>query len=373
MERAVLSREENDLLTRVGPGTPMGETMRRFWMPALLSSELAAGAAPRRVRLLGEDLIASRDASGRAVVGTYPVRELGETVWAYLGPPAHQPALPEFEFTMLPSEHVHRMKAALHCNWAQVVEGVIDSAHSNYLHSNGIRPGAAAGSTMGADLNVTRPSNDGKPKLEVEDTPYGFRYAAIRKPLVDPETRAFVRVTLWMAPFWGMVPSAVGWGNLQAMVPVDDEHTMFYHYKYCRAEPISAADRTRHEAYSGMVLGVDIDPETWRPRQTRENNWLQDREAMRNGSWSGLGGVAVEDFAVEESMGPIFDRTKEHLGTSDAAVIRMRRLMIESARALVAQGTPPHGLRERVDYRRLVAEEAMVPIGSPWQESFATV
>lgn len=379
----MLSRDENELLTRVGPQTPMGRTMRRFWLPALLRSELDASGRSHRVRLLGEDLVAFRDPSGRPVLvdeyaasatvppRTYPARERGEVVWAYLGPPEHEPPLPEFEFTTLPPEHVHRMKAALRCNWAQVIEGVVDSAHSNYLHSNAIKPVQRAGSALDADLNIARPSNDGKPKIEVEDTAYGFRYAAIRKPLIDPETRAFVRVTLWMAPFWGMVPSATGWGNLQAMVPIDDENTMFYHFKYCYDAPISEGERARHEAWAGMTLGVDIDPATWRPRQSRANNWLQDRDAMRRGSWSGLGGVAVEDFAVEESMGPIFDRSKEHLGTSDAAVIRMRRLMIESARRLVTDGTPPHGLREHVDFRRLRAQEAMLPLGQPWQDAFA--
>ena len=379
----MLSRDENELLTRVGPLTPMGRTMRRFWLPALLRGELDAGGRSHRVRLLGEDLVAVRDPSGRPVLvdeyaasatvppRTYPTRERGDVVWGYLGPPEHEPPFPEFEFTTLPPAHVHRMKAALRCNWAQVIEGVVDSAHSNYLHSNAIKPVQRAASALDADLNIARPSNDGKPKIEVEDTAYGFRYAAIRKPLIDPETRAFVRVTLWMAPFWGMVPSATGWGNLQAMVPIDDENTMFYHFKYRYDAPISEGERARHEAWAGMTLGVDIDPATWRPRQSRANNWLQDRDAMRRGSWSGLGGVAVEDFAVEESMGPIFDRTKEHLGTSDAAVIRMRRLMIESARRLVADGTPPHGLREPVDFRRLRAQEAMLPLGQPWQDAFA--
>jgi len=372
----MLSHEENELLTRVGPETPMGRTLRRYWLPALLGSELVTGADPRPVRLLGEDFVAVRDAGGRIGLvdedGTRTrddaVRDFGGVIWAYLGPPELKPPLPEFEFTALPAEHVHTMKAALRCNWAQVLEGIIDSAHSNYLHRNAIKPVQRAASVLDANLNIARPSNDGKPKIEVRNTAYGFRYAAIRKPLVDPETRKYVRTTLWMAPFWGMVPSASGWGNLQAMVPIDDENTMFYHFKYCYDAPIPLEERVRHEIWAGMRVGVDIDPTSFRPRPCRENNWLQDREAMRRGeSWSGLGGVAVEDFAIEESMGRIFDRTKEHLGSSDAAVIRMRRIMIDSARALAEQGIPPCGLARHVDYRRLHAQEAMLPIDASWE------
>jgi phthalate 4,5-dioxygenase oxygenase subunit len=423
----MLSREENELLTRVGPHTAMGRLMRRYWVPALLSTELDPGGDPKRVRLLGEDLVAFRDAEGRvglvdescphrgaslalaraegcglrclyhgwliAADGrihetppepeelgfkerigalAYPARESGGVIWAYLGPKEAEPPLPMFEFAALPSDRVHTMKASLECNWAQVLEGILDSAHSNYLHSNAIKPAKRAASALDADLNITRPSNDGKPKLEVRNTAYGFRYAAIRKPLERADAFKFVRTSLFVAPFWGMVPSAVGWGNVQAMVPIDDGRTMFYHFKYCLDAPIPPEERARHEGWAGMRLGIDIDGTTFRPRATRNNTWLQDRAAMQRGeSWSGLPGVAVEDFAVEESMGPIYDRTKEHLGSSDVAVIRMRRMMIDAARALADHGTPPPGLREPVvgDYRRLRAEEAMVPIDVPWESA----
>lgn len=421
----MLSREENELLTRVGPDTAMGRLMRRYWVPAVLSSELEAGGDPKRVRLLGEDLVAFRDTEGRVglvdeacphrgaslalaraegcglrclyhgwLIGTdgriletppepeelgfkervralaYPTNEAGGVVWAYLGPTDAQPPLPIFEFATVPPEHVHIMKASLACNWAQVLEGILDSAHSNYLHSNVIKPAKRSGSALDADLNINRPSNDGKPRLEVRNTEYGFRYAAIRKPLQHADKFAYVRTSLFMAPFWGMVPSATGWGNVQAMVPIDDDRTAFYHFKYCLDAPISPEERTRHEAWAGMRMGLDIDPATFRPRASRDNTWLQDRTLMQRGeSWSGLPGVAVEDFAVEESMGPVYDRTKEHLGTSDVAVIRMRRVMIDAARALAENGTPPPGLRQPVamDYSRLRAEEAMVPLGQSWE------
>jgi phthalate 4,5-dioxygenase len=425
----MLTREENQLLTRVGAETSMGKMMRRYWIPALMSSELAPGCDPKRVRLLGENLVAFRDRSGKVglvdencphrgaslalarvedcglrclyhgwvtaadgrVLETppepeehhfkervraiaYPTRESGGIVWTYMGPPVFEPPPSAFEFCTLPAEHVQIMKIRAECNYAQVIEGVIDSAHSNYLHSDSIKPAKTADvSVYNADLLVDRPSNDGKPRIEVKNTRYGFRYAAVRKPTVDPETKKFVRVTLWIAPFYGMFPAPKGWGNMQAMVPIDDEHTMFYYFKYRYDAPITAEERKAHEAWSGFRMGIDIvDDVTYRHVQTRENNWMQDRERMRAGSWTGITGVNMEDVAVEESMGPIFDRTKEHLGTSDVAVIRMRRLMIDSARALAEKGEAPIGLREPIDLRRLRAEEAMLPVDASWEDKLST-
>jgi len=419
----MLSREENELLCRIGPDTLMGNTMRRYWIPALLSTEVTAGGDPKRVRLLGEDLVAFRDSDGRvglldencphrgaslalaraegcglrclyhgwliAADGTvletppepeelgfrekvraasYPVREAGGIVWTYMGPRGTEPPLTEFEFTTLPLEHVQILKVQAECNYAQVIEGVIDSAHSNYLHSDSIKPAKNQTSVYTENMTVDRPSNDGKPRIELKNTDYGFRYAAIRTPTVDPDVRKYVRVTLWIAPFYGMFPAPEGWGNMQAMVPVDDTHTMFYYFKYRYDTPISAEERLAHEKWSGFQPGVDVIDADFHHRQTRDNNWMQDRERMQRGeTWTGIAGVNMEDIAVEESMGPIFDRTKEHLGTSDIAVIRMRRLLIDSARALAEHGEPPVGVRRPVDYRRLRAEEGMLPLAAPWE------
>lgn len=425
----MLTREENELLCRIGPGTQMGALMRRYWFPAVTSEELTPGGDPKRVRLLGEDLVAFRDSAGNAglldencphrgaslalaraegcglrclyhgwliaadgsVLETppepeehqfkqkvrarsYPTREAGGIVWTYMGPPGLEPPFTGFEFCTLPLDHVQTLKIQAECNYAQVIEGVIDSAHSNYLHSDSIKPAQTTDvSVYNQTLLVDRPSNDGKPRIEVKNTRYGFRYAAIRKPTVDPDKRKFVRVTLWMAPFYGMFPAPKGWGNMQAMVPIDDHHTMFYYFKYRYETPISAQERKDHEAWSGFRMGIDIvDDRDYRKVQSRANGWLQDRERMRAGSWTGISGVNMEDLAVEESMGPIFDRTKEHLGTSDVAVIRMRRLLIDSARALAERGEPPIGLREPVRLDRLRAEEAMLPLDQPWEDKLST-
>jgi len=398
----MLSREENELLCRIGAETPMGKLMRRYWMPALLGSELPAGGDPKRVRLLGEDLVAFRDAKGtvglvdeycphrgaslalarveecglrclyhgwviapdgrvletppepeemgfreKIRARSYPVRERGGMIWAYMGPPGLEPPLPNFPFCELPPEHVHVQKVKVDCNWAQVIEGVIDSAHTNYLHKDLLRPPAKDQDvSVYRGVNIARPSDDGQPRIECRNTNYGFRYAAIRKPTVDPDKNKYIRVTLWIAPFYSAFPAGKGWANIQGMLPIDDEHTMFHFWRYCFDRPMTQQERDDITALSGFKPGVDIvDLDTRQLRQTRANNWLQDREAMQNGtSHSGIAGANIQDIAVEESMGPIYDRSKEHLGTSDIAVIRMRRLLIDSARAHAERGETPIGL-----------------------------
>lgn len=420
----MLTRAENELLCRVGPQTPMGRMLRRYWIPAVRSDDLVADGAPRRVRVLGEDLVAFRDTRGTVglldescphrgaslvlarneecglrclyhgwkvdVTGriletppepdevgfkdriraiAYPTYEAGGFVWAYLGPPGTEPRRPDLPFTHAPAAHRIVMTAREECNFIQCIEGVIDSAHSNYLHSKAIRP--AVGMEISVfkskdDVDLDRPSNDGAPRLEAQNTAYGFRYAAIRIPTRDPDRTRYVRVTLFAAPFHAFIPAPDGWGFMQMFVPIDDEHTMFHFIRHAD-EPLDDATRERHLAWSGTRVGIDVDAE-YRKIRTKANNWLQDREAMRRGeSFSGISGVNNEDFVVQESMGPIYDRRKEHLGTSDVAVIRMRRLMLDAVRAFDERGEPPLGLHEPFDYAQLRAEEKTIPLGVPWQ------
>jgi phthalate 4,5-dioxygenase oxygenase subunit len=419
----MLSREENELLCRIGAGTPMGKLMRRYWMPTLMSSELPAGGDPKRVRLLGENLVAFRDRAGNVglldencphrgaslalarveecglrclyhgwLIGAdgrvleappepeehgfkdrvrapgYPVQESGGMIWAYLGPPEHQPPLPNFPFTQLPLENVLTMKVKVKCNWAQVIEGVIDSAHTNYLHQDVVRPTSAAlGASRDIGVTIERPSNDGQPRIEARNTKYGFRYAAIRKPNVDADKNKYIRVTAWIAPFYSMFPGAQGWEFLQGMVPIDDENTIFHYWRYRLDRPVTDQEREFVRTQSGFRLGPDVDPETWELHRNPANNWLQNRAAMTAGtSWTGIDGANLQDIAVEESMGAIYDRTKEHLGTSDVAVIRMRRLLIDSARGLEQGGTPV-GMGGMADLAALHVDEAVMPLDQPWE------
>lgn len=353
----MLTRAENERLCRLGPATEMGRMMRRYWLPAVLSADLPARGARRPIRILGEDFVALRDASGRAALlrdGSphEAVYEAGGFAWIYLGPPQTAPQHPDFAFTVVPETHRIVLTARIEANYLQCLEGVVDSAHSNYLHRS--------------KAILERPSSDGAPRIEVQDTAYGFRYGAIRVPARNPEGERYVRITHFVAPFHATFPAPAGWGSLQMFVPLDDEHTMFHFVRWSET-PIDDAERERQFAWSGTRKGIDLD-DGYRKIRTKENNWLQDRERMRTGeSFSGISGVNNEDFAVGESMGPIYDRTREHLGTSDVAVIRLRRLMLDSIRDFIARGRPPIGLREPFDYRMLRGEEQTIALDVPWQ------
>jgi phthalate 4,5-dioxygenase oxygenase subunit len=424
----MLTREENELLCRVGPDAPMGRMLRRYWIPAALSTELEAGGAPRRARLLGEDLVAFRGDDGvvgildehcphrgaslvlarnedcalrciyhgwkiapsgrvletppepdehgfaaRVRAPAYPVHEAGGVVWTYLGPPGTEPPKMNFDWMSLPAEHRIIQKSREECNWLQCLEGVIDSAHSGFLHSNVIKAVPGERSIIPEDLgNTQRPSDDRAPRIEVENTAYGFRYGAIRRPMIDPESRDYVRVTLFIAPFFSFFPATPGWTNMQFFVPIDDEHTMFHFVQTRHDKAIDDVTRTKRAKRSGLEIGVDLD-EDYRKVRSRANNWLQDRPSMRAGSYTGMHGVNVEDIAVQESMGPMYDRRKEHLGASDIAVIRMRRIMLDGVRRFIDEGAPPVGLAEPVAYETLRADERMVPHGLSWQTETAPV
>ena len=403
----MLTREENALLTRTGPGTPLGALFRRYWLPVLLSEELPEpDGDPKQVRLLGERLVAFRDTRGRVglleeacphrcaslaygrneecglrciyhgwkvdvdgnILETppeppestfkdrikhvaYPTREANGSIWAYLGPRDQMPPFPEWEWQRAPAAQFGVTKIYEDCNYLQGVEGSIDSAHSDYLHSSNIRG---------------RP-RDHAPRLETQDTAYGFRYAAIRRPDAHADTHQYVRVTIWVAPFYVFTPpqragisSSAGAGQdvlvQQAWVPIDDEHNYFFSLRYNRTGPLAEA----HAAQFRMDAA-------FRPARNRANLHLQDRAAMRAGtSWSGIDGVNSQDFAVVESMGPIVDRTREHLGASDVAVIRMRRRLLEAVRAHQAGALPP-GLDPSIPYDRLSTDERIAPIDMPWQ------
>lgn len=421
----MLTHEENEMLCRVGRDTPMGTMLRRYWIPAMLSNELIAGAAPQRVRLLGEDLVAFRSPDGRPglveehcahrgaslalarneICGlrclyhgwvtsadgsiaemppepdehgyrsrvravAYPVRERGGVVWTYLGPPEHEPPPLDFAWTDLPDDHRWLGKMRAECNWVQCLEGVIDSAHVNYLHHDSFEATPARSqSAFVQGGKISRPSLDGRPRIEVEDTPYGFRYAAIRRPVADADRLEYVRITPFVAPFYVLTPSSTSYTAMHIFVPIDDHHTMFYYAKTMHEPPADVeAFRREHAARSGMRPGVDFDAD-FRKFRSAENLWLQDRAAMENGaSSSGIDGVTMQDFCITESMGRIYDRRKEHLGVSDVAVIHMRRVMIAAAKQLRECGEPPIGLKDRVDYGAIEAIDGLVPHETPWRE-----
>ena len=273
----------------------MGAMMRRYWLPAALSSEVEADGAPLLVRMLGERFVAFRDTDGRVGIldencphrgaslllarneecglrclyhgwkmdvtgrvletppepdelnfkdrvgaAAFPVREAGGVIWTYLGPPGTEPPPMDFDFMNLPASHILWFKMREECNWAQGVEGVLDNAHISWLHRDAIRPAKGVDTTVfTATGQQRRPSEDVKPRMEAQNTAYGFRYGAIRKPTVDPETTKYVRVTLFVAPVYTIFPAPAGWGNMQVYLPIDDEHAMLFYVRYKYDAPIT--------------------------------------------------------------------------------------------------------------------------------------
>ncbi len=408
----MLSHEENALLTRVEGDAPMGQMMRRYWLPAAMSSEVAEpDGTPVRVRMLGENLVLFRDTLGRLglieescphrlaslalgrneecglrcvyhgwkfdVTGacidmptepggfgyrdrirlkSYRVYETGGLVWAYLGPEGEAPALPDYDWTRLPPDQRVIIKLGERANYLQAIEGAVDSAHSWFLHR---------GSTKHWSKRVAI-STDLSPKLEAEDTAYGFRYAAIRRPNENADAEKYVRVTLFVVPTTSFIPRPLDLAQaaqIQIHVPVDDRNTMFYGVFFSlNGQPVDRAEML--ESMRGRI-GIDLD-DRYFSFDHLGNWWHQDRAAMKAGSWIGITGFPHQDIAVQESMGPIVDRTREHLGTSDVGIIRLRRGLLEAV-TRYQQGEPLIGHGGDVPLERLRSEQGLVPIDRPWQ------
>lgn len=417
----MLSRAENELLTRVANDAPMGQLVRRYWLPAYRSDDLAAGGAPMRLKLLGLPLVAFRDSAGEVGIldehcphrraslalarnencalqclyhgwrinregqvveaptepensnfkdrirhGAYPTREAGGLVWAYLGPREAVPRFPAFEFTTKRADQIYVLRVVERCNWVQALEGVVDSAHIGYLHrdlASRLAAGDDTAYTGGGGL-LSNVIADGRPKLEIENTPYGYQYASLRRVLSNGDAARYIRTSHFVAPFFGMFAAPATWGFQQAFVPIDDHTTMFYFIHYRTGdEELPEAEHEHIRQYSAVQT---LDSE-WRLPYSIENWWGQDRAAMESGaSFTGLPGVQVEDFAAQESMGTIVDRSKEHLGTSDIAVIRMRRLLLDGVRKL-HDGDPLLAQGNDFDYGAIRAEEALYDLDQPWQ------
>jgi phenylpropionate dioxygenase-like ring-hydroxylating dioxygenase large terminal subunit len=413
----MLSPEENALLTQTGPGTPMGEVMRRYWIPALLARELPEpDCPPVRVRLLGERLVAFRDSAGRLglldefcahrcaslflgrneehglrcvfhgwkydVEGqcvdqmnepvpfaakirlqAYPTAELGGLIWAYMGPPAKRPPLPQFEWTQAPDSHRYVSKTWEECNWLQALEGGIDTSHAPILHR------ALTNTTAHAGIAPATPFVRGRAAtLEVDDTDYGYLYAGIR-PL--GEDQLYVRTYHWVMPFTQLRPAQVGgrgeeWRPHIAghfWVPMDDENCMVYnwHYNYGPdAPPLTEEDRL--ERASGRALG-EQGPD-FRKRRNQTNDWLIDRQVQKTETFTGIDGINTQDHAVQESMGPIVDRSREHLGPADKAIIAARRVLRAAVRTVQDGGDPP-GVGP--SYYGLRAIEQVLPRAADWR------
>jgi phthalate 4,5-dioxygenase oxygenase subunit len=416
----MLTAEENDLLCRVEGGAPMGQLMRRHWIPACLSEEVPEpDGAPVKLRLLGEDLVAFRDSDGRLGIldehcphrraslalgrneecglrclyhgwkmdvdgnvlemasepaesglaakvthKAYPAREAGGFVWAYMGPAGEMPEFEPPAFAPIPDAKVAIVKIRVECNWAQVLEGQIDSAHSSTLHSSDMRPARVDGAKA-TESAWLRPSTDKAPRLQFEKTGFGFRYAAIRRPIVNANTHDYVRTTVYIAPFTALIPPNNAYNVASVIVPIDDTTTMF-HFLAWTAGDKPGIDQEAWRKFNVAQVGIDLDSQFGNVR-TRANTYRQDRNAMKLGDFTGIRGIPNQDIAMWESMGPIADRSKERLGASDLAVVEFRRIMVEAA-CTMRDGGPALGTgTPRTAHASLRSFEGIVPKSADWR------
>jgi hypothetical protein len=244
-------------------------------------------------------------------------------------------------------------------NWLQSLEGGIDTVHASFLHNSAEGPMVAPGAQSGNNLMF----NDTRPKLEIEETTYGFRYASIRRG--PDEAKRYVRITPHIMPASSYPPFSREDNRIWNMwVPRDDGTCWAWDVCFNETKPMSDELKEQLKEYRGYYA---FDPKTFVKYAGPQNMWMQDRELMRKESWSGIRGLFVQDNAVQESMGPIVDRTIEHLGTTDAAIIKARKLYIKAAIALAEEGVEPPGVWEQGDYELIRSDAYVQPVDSPWK------
>ncbi len=414
----MLTREENDLLTKVEGDAPMGALMRRHWVPVCLIEEVEEpDGKPLRVEAIGRKYVCFRDTEGRLglldelcphrkaslVYGrneecglrclyhgwkfdvegncvamasepensplhgkvkhrAYPVREWGGFVWAWLDT---ERAAPKFEppaFAPTADTPVSILKMRVPANWAQITEGQIDSAHSSSLHSSDMKPARVA-SAASDDKSWYRPSTDRSPRMQTETTPYGFHYVAIRKPIHKAATHNYLRITEYIAPFTSLIPPNNNYNVATVIVPIDDETSHFHFIAWGGSACPSTVEWRK---FTHTLPGIDVD-EKWRPVRTLENDFLQDRKAMKLGHFPGVEGIPNQDLVMWVSMGARVDRSSDLLGASDLAIVEFRRLMADAARR-VAEGGPAIGTEEpRVPHVTIASCEGIFPKEQDWR------
>ncbi|NUR75891.1 MAG: aromatic ring-hydroxylating dioxygenase subunit alpha [Thermoleophilia bacterium] len=389
----MLKTEINELLTHTGPGTPMGELFRRYWIPALHAEELPENDCPPvRVKILSERLIAFRDSEGKYglidefcahrgvslwfgrveergircayhgwkydVTGqclevpsepensnfcskvrltAYPLVKVGDILWTYMGDREQQPGLPEFEFAQVPAEQTYTSKRWQESNWLQALEGGIDSSHVSWLHSGGLKSDPLFKGTKGNEYNL----NDLRPFFEVAEADGGLFVGARRNA---ENGNYYWRITPYVMPSFTLVPPR---GDHPVhghfWVPIDDENTWVYTFDYHPTRSLTPEER------QAMIEGHGVHsrniPGTYRPMENKDVDYLIDREAQKRGeTFSGVRGIAQQDASLQESMGPIVDRTKERLVSSDTGIIKARQKLRKAVEALRDEGVMPPGV-----------------------------
>jgi phenylpropionate dioxygenase-like ring-hydroxylating dioxygenase large terminal subunit len=394
----MLTREENMFMAQVGPGTPMGDLMRRFWHPVLLSEELPEpDCPPKRTRILGEDLIAFRDTNGdvglvdnycphrraslffgrneecglrcvyhgwkfdingdcvdmpsepaesnfkdKVKITAYPTNEGGGMIWAYMGPAELKPGMPQLEYLDVPDAQRVTTKVMYESNFVQVIEGEIDTVHASLLHSSlDSLSKSESATTVGGRYSY----KDRPPRFFVEDTESGILIGARR----DAEDDSYYwRISRWLYPYITMIPrEPQGSARSGLIVPIDDENCWFFWVRWNPFGPLSD-----DEIRFFKTMQASLAPVTYLGQANKRNDYMIDREMQRTVNYTGIpqNNARAQDAAMTDSMGAISDRDNEHLGTTDMAIIRMRRRLIQAAQAL-QEGTEPYAASHPEVYR----------------------
>ncbi len=408
----MLSAEDNRLLTESSSGTPMGDLLRRFWLPVLLSEEIPdADGTPRKLTVMGEDLLAFRDTRGRVGIidqqcphrganlwlgrnedcgircvyhgwkfdidgrcvdmptsypdlnakdkiriKAYPAREHGGMIWAYMGPPERMPKLPAMEVALVPPSHRYVSKKWQDCNWVQAMEGSIDTAHFSFAHLTFDKQEdedldiqrhlASPMSRMSFD-HVRWIADDPRPVIKVNAHDAGLIVAGGR---IARDDNIYWRIAQFLMPVHAYAPSAMPGENMfgQSFVPVTDTSCWIYTYAWNPERPITDQERALYRGGNGVISEVD---ENYMPLRHKGNDYLIDRKLQKTRSYTGIKGVSEQDSAVQDSQGPIADRTREHLGPTDLGILRFRKLVMDCARDLqrgVEPGAAAHADRYAV-------------------------
>jgi phenylpropionate dioxygenase-like ring-hydroxylating dioxygenase large terminal subunit len=425
----MISAEQNALMTRIGPGTPAGKLLRRYWQPVALADELRGERPVKTVRLLGEDLVLYKTGAGYGLMQrhcphrgadlaygrleadglrcsfhgwkfnaagkcvetpaepegsrmceqirtvAYPVHERSGILFAYLGA-GSPPAFPRFDCFVAPEAYTFAFKGYWDCNWLQALEVGIDPAHASWLHKYFEDEDPAAnygrqfrGTPADSSLPISKVLREyDRPEIRVERTEYGMRLQTLRR-LSDAQTH--IRVTNVLFPQAFVIPMNAEMTITQFHVPVDDTGCYWYSIFTSFGAPVDK-DTMRNQR-----LRTYPAPD-YKPIFGRANGWGFNAEEQRTKTFTGMGfDINIHDQFACESQGPIQDRTQENLGSSDKGIVLYRRILVDAIRKSEA-GEAPLMVLDEAHASALTGPPAIDGIGPSermeeyWKECDAT-
>jgi phthalate 4,5-dioxygenase len=389
----MLSVNDNELLVRTGPGTPMGALFRRFWSPIILAGELGeADSEPVRVTVLGEKLVAFRDTSGRiglldaycphrranlfwgrneenglrcayhgwkfdaagqctdmpncpegvtlkdrVKTQAYPALERGGIIWTYMGPPELRPEFPDVEILNVPASHRHIFRIVVNNNYLQSLEGDMDLGHTSFLHSRQDKKTSPGMHFLHSTVNKTALFEDKAPHFFVTETDYGLMHGVRRNAEDD---KYHWRVGQYLMPATNLIASQRGGMVLSNIrIPIDDEHSMLFR---CFVQPVRPLDEVDRAVIFGGVMAPEMIPGTPYMKENMANNYLRDRDRQRDENFTGITSIVAQDAAMTEDQdGPIFNRSREYLVSSDRVTTGLRKKLLARVKGLEQGIEPP--------------------------------